>query len=255
MVSSPSSGPRAGFWRRFAALMFDGLLVGAVAGMLGSLAFSVTGGKIQVGGVGLSWTSCAPLSAMPVDLVPRPPEGSDYAQMCDGGALPFATSERFLRVGREGAGPGGEHAGARGVSRTYPLSSAGRLVAATDLTWAAQLGFFAYFLVCLVRRGRTLGMRLLRLRLLVPPAETSPIGVPIRLLLVRTGVVLGGFAPAVLAAVLALLLPAGGATGPLVAAAVVLAVLWVGYNAILVARGDDAVYDVVAGLAMLVERG
>lgn len=250
MLSSPFSGPRAGFWRRAMAFTIDCLLIGAVMTILGPLAFSLTGGRIQTGGVGISSQSCVGTTSIPADLDPPPPVDGNHASICTEGTLPFVVSKRYLLVGRRTVSPGR----VVDVDRTYPLSALGVPITATDVTWIAQIGFLAYILVCLASVGRTLGMRLLRIRLVVPPFQISRVGVPVSRLLIRIAVAVAGFVPAAAALIWALLAPETAPVGILIVVAIATWVCWGGYNLMLIARKEDPVYDSVAGVAVLIEQ-
>ena len=241
--------PRAGFWRRVIAFTIDSLIVGVIIAVLGTLAFSLSRGRVQTAPFALTTSTCLGLNDIPPGLSPPPPDNSNHASLCTSGSFPGLPMQRALVVGRYVSVDGGES----DVSRSYPLDADDSTVDAFDVTWVGQLGFLAYLAAALCLRGRTAGMRVLRIRLVVL-SDPERSRVPLPAILVRAAVAVGGLLPAVAIGGYVFVRgwqdPEQAPVG-LVWLAAIVAMAWILWNAVLIGRKRDPVYDRVARLAVV----
>lgn len=178
---------RAGYWRRAGAVVLDCLIVLLPLQALLALAFALTDGAVQ-GRFGVTFTLCEPYGDVPpthlAALRPAPPEAPDVISYCQTrlAGYPMAAALVVSKNTRTTAENGAVVAST--VSTMYPMSADRRFVDATDLDIPAYLALALAIVWQWAARGRTLGGRLLRVRLIrtvtggppVPGEERGAIG-------------------------------------------------------------------------------
>ena len=249
----PSETPRlsrAGFWRRSCALAVDLMIGGFVIAVLGTMAYSLSLGSVQTAPFAVNISSCVSVAEIPADLTPSPPQDSNYGSDCSSGSFPGMTMKRVLIVGRQVTTEGREMR----TWQSYPLAPDGSRVAAFDASWIVQLGFLVYLASSLYFRGRTLGMRLLNMRM-IWLSDPERIGIPLLSILLRFAVVILGFSPAIFLGVAAILWMLHDAEhAPMFALTVmslIIAAGWSLWNSILIGRKLDPIYDRISRLAVV----
>jgi hypothetical protein len=233
--------------RRAAALALDVLLLSVVLSVVGAAAFSLSGGRVQTEGFLPLFSDCSGRVPVPPEINSAPVLG-DAAVACSAGALPFVVSQRSLIVSSTVR---------RGPTRSttfasYSLSSSGVPISAFDASWLGRLGLVAYFTVSLAARGRTLGMRLMGIRLSIRRDAEAWQGVPVSLLFIRTCVAIGGLVLPGLSFVCAF----GISDESLAYTALIVGVFgpiaWIVANVVTIAAGQDPIYDRLVGLTVSV---
>jgi hypothetical protein len=181
-------GPRAGFWRRLAALLFDAIIVIVPLEFLFAVLYAITGGSVQAGAL---FSQCQVIREIPQlsePLKPPPPVGWNFGLSCRGSSFGLETG-RWLVIGRVTK----EGNVTKSVSQSYAITPDGKIRNVTRLDWLLLLAFFTYLATLEWRFGATLGNRLLRTRVL-DVAHPGAVGIPLRKALVRNLLIpAGGF--------------------------------------------------------------
>lgn len=169
---------RAGFWRRFAATVLDTLIVLVPLQCLVVAGFALTDGVVQ-GGMVSTLTVCEPYNVPPALLAklrPAPPEGSDSARHCSGSLFGFPTFAQLVvgKASRETTESGAIIEREQWVS--YPMNARGQFIDAYRMDIPADIAFVVAILWQWAARGRTLGGRLLRLRIAWRAPDGSVVG-------------------------------------------------------------------------------
>jgi hypothetical protein len=158
---------RAGFWRRAAAVVIDLLLVLLPLQALVMVAFLLTDGRIQ-GGFGALYTVCGPYDVTPealAKLQPAPPEDANSVVLCRSGLFGHDTAATLVASKRT-ATTEGSRTTESVVSVSYPMNARGEFVDAVhvDILAYAALAFVVVWQWA--TRGRTIGGRLARVRII-----------------------------------------------------------------------------------------
>ena len=232
---------------RTSPIALDVLLGSVVLSAVGVAAFSLSGGRVQTDGFLPLFSDCSGQVPIPPEINPAPVLG-DAAVTCSAGALPFVVSQRSLIViGTIRRGPTSTTTFA-----SHSLSTSGAPISAFDASWLGRLGLVAYFTVSLAARGRTLGMRLMGIRLSIRRDTEAWQGVPVSLLFIRTCVAIGGLVLPGLGLVCAL----GISDERLAYTALIVGILgpiaWIVANVVTIAAGRDPIYDRLVGLTVSV---
>lgn len=250
MSSFPPSDLCAGFLRRATALALDILFVSVILSVIGAAAFALSGGHVQTDGLLPLFSDCGGRVPIPPEINPAPVLG-DAAIACSAGPLPFVVSQRSLVVSVTTL----QGSGGRSITFAfYPLSASGAPISALDASWLGRIGLVAYFAVGLAARGRTLGMRLMGIRLSIRGRTEANRGVPVPLLFFRTCVAVGGLVLPGLAFICAFGIRDGGLASTALFVGIVGPIAWVVVNVAPIANGRDPVYDKLTGLTVLVVR-
>jgi len=170
---------RAGFWRRFGALLCDAALVLIPLQIVVAVLFSLTNGAIQ-GGFGFQTTLCGSLDVLPEGLQPAPPDGFNSIQDCRGSLLGLVT-ERNLIVAKTTVTGNSRIS----ISQTYPLDGDGKpRDSVFNVTWIALLTLLAYLVLMEWSSGATFGKRATGIRV-IDAGNPDRIGIPVGKALLR----------------------------------------------------------------------
>ena len=244
---------RAGFWRRWFALLIDGLIISVPFQLIVAILFAATSGRIQQF-AGVTYASCALLENIPdgIVLAPPPPAGSNFAREC---SVYFfgAQTGRNLQVGRVTC----DGASTKTIWRSYMLDRDGQPVDGVTVDWIVMVVFIVYLFTFETRTGASLGDRATRIVVVdtLSPADAS---IPLRKIIVRYLVMLIGLVP-MLGAALVFLGPFGPDIDELADSAYftwlwatgVFAIGWGLYLSIAIIRKRDPLYDKIAGTAVV----
>ena len=243
--------PRAGFWRRLAALVIDSIIVILPFQMLAAVLFAMTAGTVQMNSG--FYSSCMDGKTIPQGLDPPPPHDSNVMRVCRTSLLGAATTGATLTVGRVTR----EGNTTTTVSQTYMLDKDGTPIRGTSIDLIYDLALLAYLVIMIWKTGKTVGARLVGVRV-VDAAHPGAAGVPLGKAIIRYLAMLIGAVPAV-----ALLIYQYVATGGVADAmftggffewfayAGLLLGLWGIVLTVQVARKTDPVYDKLAGTAVV----
>jgi hypothetical protein len=243
--------PRAGFWRRLGATVIDGIIILVPFQIAAAVLFSVTAGMVQMYG-GLAINFCAKAESIPQSLSPPPPHDSNFAQVCRVtffGATTGAilTVARVTRVGT----------GTKMVRQGYMLNKNGDPVSGMSLDPIAGLTFLAYLLGMIWKRGRTLGGRIVGVRV-VDVAEPDKRGAPITKTIMRYLVMVIGLIPGLALLAYRWLTTDGSADAMFEGGffqwliyAVLVEAVWCIVLIVQIAQKKDPAYDRLAGTAVL----
>jgi uncharacterized RDD family membrane protein YckC len=195
-VNGAGDRARAGFWRRFLALLIDMAVVLVPLQVLVAILFAQTNGTVQ-GSYGITYTRCAE-AVIPEGLVlqPPPPAGADSAMVCSVYFLGFETA-RTLTVSKTTQ----DGNVTTSVFQAYSLSADGFPrddVFQTD--WLAVLLLLAYLVTLECRTGITVGKRILGIRVF-DTDDLDRIGLPLRKAILRQLAMWLGSAPMLLVAI------------------------------------------------------
>jgi uncharacterized RDD family membrane protein YckC len=250
VVDTAAASARAGFWRRTLSFAIDFIIVILPFQILAAVLFATTAGMVQMTS-GL-FTICETGKSIPQALNPPPPHDSNFTRFC---RVSFfgATTGAVLTVGRATR----EGTVTTTVSQGYMADKDGAPVNGTSIDLIFQLTFVAYLVGMIRNTGRTLGSRVVGIRVVDvtnPNASSVPLGkVIIRYLAMFIGVV-----PAF--AVLIYAYAAGGGSADAMFDAsffrwfsitAVLGALWGIVLIVQIAMKTDPVYDRLAGTAVL----
>ena len=242
--------PRAGFWRRWLAILIDGIIVMFPFQILAAVLFAMTAGMIQMDSGFFS--SCDAASSIPQDLNPPPPHDSNFAQVCHVTLLGWPTGATLTvgRVTREGAAT-------TTVSQGYMLDRHGTPINGTSIDWIVELVFIAYLVGMVWKTGQTLGAGIVGVRV-IDTANPSISGIPLRKVIVRYLAMIIGALPAFALLIYQRTAVGGSADAMFIgdffrwfALAGVLGALWVLLLIVQIARKSDPVYDRLAGTAVV----
>lgn len=249
-TAAPIELPRAGFWRRWLAILIDVIIVMLPFQIVAAVLFSMTGGLIQMD-TGF-FTSCAVGKNIPQALVPPPPHDSNYMRVCRISffGAPTGAVLTVARVTREGSTT-------TSVSQSYMLDKDGTPVSGTSIDWIYQLALLGYLFGMIWKTGMTLGARVVKVRVIDAANPGAP-GVPFRKVIGRyLGMVIGAV-PAIALLIYQRATAGGSAdamfTGSFFRWFVFAVALWAAWVLVLivqVARKRDPWYDRLAGTAVV----
>jgi uncharacterized RDD family membrane protein YckC len=179
--------PRGGFWRRWLATLIDCFVVMIPFQILAVVLFSLTAGTVQMDS-GL-YSFCAPTEKIPELLDPAPPHDSNFARVCRFSffGVPNGATLTVGHTTREGSTT-------TTVSQGYMLDKDGTPINGTAIDGLVELALFAY-LVCMIwKTGRTVGGRILGLRV-IDTTQPDTTQVPIHKAVIRYLAMAIGFVP------------------------------------------------------------
>jgi uncharacterized RDD family membrane protein YckC len=248
-----SARPRAGFWRRFCALLVDSIVVTVPIQLIVVVLYAMSDGAVQINS-GVVFTHCQVVSRWPEGLDPPPPAGSNFARACRASFFGLETA-RWLVVGRVTQ----EGIVTKTISRTYRLGRDGKVRSVTSLDWIALLGLLVYVVAMECRFGATLGKWLLQIRTW-DIAEPGHVGIPLRKAVLRNLLIWVGIVPMLVVLIVSTIVNEGdlesvfgGSFFAWFAAAAALGIVWNLWVVIEIARKRDPIYDRIAGTVVLRE--
>jgi hypothetical protein len=230
---APTSGlQRAGFWRRWLAIIIDTVIVLVPCQMLAAVLFSATAGHIQMQSGFYSF--CQDGTNIPQELSPAPPHDSNFMRVCETSFFGAPTGA-VLTVGRATR----EADKTTTVSQSYTLDKDGTPIEGTSIDLFANLALLAYLVVMIWKSGRSLGVPLGKATFRYLAMFIG--AVPVLVLLGYQYVTKGGVADAMFTE---------GFFQIFIVTALIGA-LWVIALIIQIARKTDPVYDRLAGTAVV----
>lgn len=251
VVDAPPPLPRAGFWRRFLSFLIDAIIVALPFQVLAVVLFAATAGNIQMHS-GLISTNCLNGKEIPQALDPPPPHDSNSIRVCRTSffGAPTAATLTVGRVTQEGNTT-------TSVNQTYMLNKDGVPINGHSIDWIVQLALLTYLVAMVWKTGRTLGARVVGVKVVdaaLPGSRGVPLGKAIlRYLAIFIGAVpafsLFGYGRAV-----------GGSSADAIftadffkwfAIAALIGAAWTLLLIVQIARKTDPVYDRLAGTAVL----
>jgi hypothetical protein len=164
--------PRAGFWRRTAAVLLDCLIILVPLQVLVVLGFALMNGAVQ-GEFGFAIRSCIVSAATP-ELVARlqdAPAGTSVVTYCRTSLLGFDTAGALIATANVQDRTGSGSVMTTSVSKRYPVNGRLQFVSAVDLDIPAYLVLAVGVAWQWASRGRTLAGRIVRLRLIRRDAD------------------------------------------------------------------------------------
>lgn len=243
------AGRRAGFWRRFAALLIDSLIVLIPLQILVAILFAYTNGAVQ-GNLGFVINVCGPVNPVPMDLEPPPPDGANQATLCSSSFLGFETA-RTLTVSAVTTSGNTTNA----IFRQYSVSADGNV--RDDVFYTNVVAFLVllgYLVLMESRTGVTFGKRALHIKV-VDVRTPQGTGIPVGTAVLRYMAMLLGSAVLMVALLityftvetpeemLSWLWPMNIAS--------LIGIAWLLWIVVSVARKTDPIHDRLAGTAVV----
>jgi uncharacterized RDD family membrane protein YckC len=249
-IDTTTNPRRAGFWRRWLALLIDWIIVVLPFQVLAAILFVMTAGGIQMNDGFFRY--CTPATTVPQALNPPPPHDSNFAGICH---VSFfgATTGLTLTVGRTTR----EGNRTTTVSQNYMLDRDEKPINGTSIDWIVVLVFLGYVFVMISKTGRTVGARAIKTRVVDVSAPGAP-GVSPGKIVIRFLVMIAGAMP-MFAVVIHQLVAKGGNADAMFTAdffqwfiyAGLIAALWTIVLTVQIAGKRDPYYDRLAGTAVL----
>jgi hypothetical protein len=242
---------RAGFWRRCLATLIDWVVVALPFQALTVVLFAATAGVVQMHG-GILFSVCEPTKAIPEALNPPPPHDSNFARTC---RISFfgAPTGATLTVGRATR----DGAKTITVTQTYMLDENGEPINGKSIDEIVVVAFLAYLLGMVWKSGRTLGARIVKIRV-VEVATPEKRGVPLGRAMLRYLAMSIGVLPASVIFIYQFIAKVGIADAMFTTTffqwfiyAAALAALWIIALIFQIARKRDPIYDSLVGTAVL----
>jgi hypothetical protein len=214
--------------------------------------FLATAGHVQMDGGVIREVRCEPVSALPENLNPEPPDNWNVAVDC-WTRLFGAPTAHALTVARAITIRTSAATVTQTVSRRYTLDAKGAVIDAFSLDLVAFAALALYLVGMKGLRGQSLGDRLVRVRL-VDVADPSRVGAPVWKVILRYLAMAIGLLPgAAWLGWLAIEYRADAWVHQSARASLVcigLFVVWMVANIVLIARKLDPIYDRICGLSV-----
>ena len=252
-VDATAGLPRAGFWRRWAAIVIDTIIVMFPFQILAVILFAVTAGTVQTESGFFSY--CNVDNAVPQSLDPPPPHDSNFARICHVSFFGAPTGA-FLTVGRTTR----EGTTTTTVSQGYMLDKDDKPIRGISIDGIVWLALLAYLIGMVWKTGITLGARIVGVKV-IDVAEPGTSGVPIHKAIVRYLAMALGSVPMIAVLIYAYAFGGGSADAMFTADffrwftyAGVVAALWTAVLILQIAAKKDPVYDRLAGTAVVKHR-
>ncbi|TBW32914.1 hypothetical protein EYW49_21210 [Siculibacillus lacustris] len=241
---------RAGVWRRFWAFVLDDLVVLVPISVLAAALYAVTAGHVQMGGV--VERTCVRPPAISQVLTSPPPRDSNFAMVCRESFFGFPTASELV-VGR--TTKTGTHT--ETFERHYRLDADGRVADVVTLDWVTAIVLIAYLMLSVARTGRTIGGRVLGIRV-IDTSGADAVAVPFKRVFLRYLFMGIGIAPLIGFVVVSLALNPIGEDGALwsgfwswFSLGAGVALIWCLVLTVQIARKRDPIYDCLAGTAVV----
>ncbi len=251
----PSGGAemrRAGFWRRFFAVLIDSIVLLIPLQIIAAVLFSFSSGFIQMES-GVVSTSCSRVNEIPSNLIPAPPANFNAALYCrvfffGADVARSLTVSQVTKVGQV----------TKSISQKYMLNTEDGAINGYTLDWIFQLAMLAYLVTIVSVRSATIGHSVLKLRV-VDLENISSRTVPYRKAMKRYLAMLIPWVPLLMIVIFYLVLFWGDTSAiresnifyPLVLAGL-FALCWNLYILKDIVAKVDPIYDRLAGTALLV---
>jgi uncharacterized RDD family membrane protein YckC len=242
--------PRGGFWRRWAATLIDSIVVMFPFQILAVVLFAMTAGTVQMDSG--FFNVCVAVKTIPQSLDPPPPHDSNFAQVCRFSFFGAPTGA-ILTVGRTTR----EGTTTTNVSQGYMLDKDGNPVRGTSIDWIVGLAFLIYLVGMIWKTGRTLGARILGLKV-IDTAAPDVSEVPIHKAIIRYLAMAIGFVPMFAVLIYQYVVGGGNADAMFTGDffrwfmyAGLLAGLWGVVLIFQIATKKDPIYDRLAGTAVV----
>jgi uncharacterized RDD family membrane protein YckC len=242
--------PRGGFWRRWLATLIDCVVVMLPFQILAAVLFNLTAGMVQMDG-GL-YSFCAPADKIPEFLNPPPPHDSNFARVCRFSffGVPNGATLTVGRTTREGSTT-------TTVTQGYMLDKDGTPINGTSIDGLVELALLAYLVGMIWKTGRTLGARVVGLRV-IDTAQPGISGIPIHKAVIRYLAMAIGFVPMFAALIYQSIVTNRSADAMFTGSffrwfmfAGAFGMLWTIVLIIQIAMKKDPIYDRLAGTAVV----
>lgn len=187
-IDATADLPRAGFWRRWLAILIDMIVVMFPFQILAAVLFATTAGMIQMDNGFFSF--CETGKTIPQALNPPPPHDSNFAQVCRISffGMPTGAILTVGRITRDGNRTTSVH-------QSYMLDKDGTPINGTSIDWIVELAFLAYLVGMIWKTGKTLGARIVGVRV-IDTANPRASGVSLRKAIIRYPAMVIGLVPA-----------------------------------------------------------
>jgi uncharacterized RDD family membrane protein YckC len=242
--------PRGGCWRRWLATLVDCIVVILPFQILAAVLFNLTAGMVQMDS-GL-YSFCAPTEKIPEFLNPPPPHDSNFSRVCRFSffGVPNGATLTVGRTTREGSTT-------TTVTQRYMLDKDGTPINGTAIDGFVQLAILAYLVGMVWKTGRTLGARVVGLRV-IDTTQPGISGVPIHKAVIRYLAMAIGFVPMLAVLIYQLTVTNLSADAMFTGSffgwfmyAGAFAMLWEIVLIIQIAMKKDPIYDRLAGTAVI----
>jgi uncharacterized RDD family membrane protein YckC len=252
-VISDGDRVKAGFWRRFLALLIDMAVVFIPLQVLVAVLFAQTNGGVQGSAFGITYSRCAEVDIPSggLQLQPSPPAGANAAMVCSVYFFGFETA-RTLTVSKTTQ----DGYLTTSIYQVYPLSADGfPRDNVFQTNWLAVLVLLAYLAAMEWRKGSTVGKRILGVRVF-DASVPERIGLPLRKAILRQVAMWLGAIPILLVLVAASfsMSETGLANASLFFAGLFVAGLaalaWITWIVISVSNKRDPIYDRLVGTSV-----
>jgi uncharacterized RDD family membrane protein YckC len=255
--SVEKSRSRAGFWRRILALLIDMAIILIPLQIVVAILYAQTNGAIQ-GEFGIKTTICSPLEKLPDGLLPTPPDGFNSIADCRTSILGFDTG-RILVVAKTTV----KGTATASIFQTYTLGADGKpRTDVFDVSWIALLLLLAYIVYMEYLSGATFGKRTLGIRV-ISVGYPDRVGIPFGKAILRQLAMWIGTVPILIVqvALFAFVREASELEAivaapyyfPLVIVAGLIALAWIIWIFVSLARKHDPIYDRLAGTAVMMK--
>jgi len=258
-LDTPASGidmatdpARAGFWRRFASILIDSIIVMLPLQLLAAALFAMTAGTVQMPSGFFHACEHGGSKHIPEILRPLAPRESNFITFCRTSFFGMTTG-RTVTVGRTTQ----EGNLTTTVTMSYLQDKDDKVIKGIDIDWVFYFALIIYLVAMISKRGRTLGGQAVRIRV-IDAANPGARQVPLRKVMLRYLVMGIGVMPMVVFYAYQYWSKGGIADAmftaeayPVFAATVVFSGLWALALTIQIAKKTDPIYDRAAGTAVI----
>jgi hypothetical protein len=242
---------RGGFWRRWLSGIIDIVIVMLPFSALAAILFSMTAGMVQMDN-GL-FNTCTTYTDVPkVALDPPPPHDANFSRICHFWFFTAKTGS-VLIVGRTTK----DGNMTTTVNQSYMLDASDKPIRGYSIDWIVWLALLAYLIIMTCKLGRSLGDRVVNLRV-IDTANPAASGVPLAKAFLRYPAMAIGFVPVFALLIWRSIASGGSADAAFTAdafkwltAALLLGGVWSIVLIVQVARKRDPYYDRLAGTAVI----
>ncbi len=237
---------RVGFWRRAVSVIVDQFVIGVPIMLLLAALYSASNGRIQGGGL---VTFCVFSQTGPSDLLPPPTMRIDVWSQCT--SKTFGMTSASWVIGRNVETTDNL---IRTRDVVWRLDRNGSTTDAVSLDWTYTVVFFVYLVWMSVRYGRTLGDRLVRIRL-IETGHTEFGAISIKSAVLRPVFLVVGLVPSFVGLIFVSSSSNSAALGWVIVAGLASAVVWLLMLLVQIVRRRDPWFDRWAGTAVVYADG